>query len=34
MIRIEFWNGQISHKKIYEKNDRLVTTKYLFQIKI
>ncbi len=28
MIRIEFWNGQISHKKKYEQYDGLVTTKH------
>lgn len=28
MIRIEFWNGQTSHKKKYEKYGGLVTTKH------
>ena len=28
MIRIEFWNGQISHKKKYVKYGGLVTTKH------
>jgi hypothetical protein len=28
IIRIEFWNGQISHKKKYEKYGGLVTTKH------